>query len=127
MRLEETIIKYKDVRGKTEDLCKPLQKEDYVVQPIYYASPPKWHLAHTTWFFEELILKSNISNYKEFHPDFSFLFNSYYNTVGERTLRAERGNITRPDVEEIMKYRNFVNEHMIEFLSKTSVSEEILA
>lgn len=108
---------YKTVRNRTEELCRPLKTEDYIPQPVVFASPAKWHIAHTTWFFEEMILKNHMSDYKEFHPDFCFLFNSYYNTVGERTFRADRGNITRPGVEEVYQYRAYVNEHMQQLLS----------
>lgn len=108
---------YKNVRKHTEQLCEPLHTEDYVPQPVVYASPPKWHIAHVTWFFEEMILKQFMAGYKEFHPDFCYLFNSYYNTIGERTLRADRGNITRPGVEEVFAYRAYVDKHMHQFLS----------
>jgi len=126
MELSNLLSKYRQVRKKTEEICKPLQQEDYVVQAVYYASPPKWHLAHTTWFFEELILKPNLKNYKVFHRDYSFLFNSYYNTIGERTLRAERGNMTRPGLKEILLYRKFVDENMMEYLLKTKPPVEVL-
>jgi ergothioneine biosynthesis protein EgtB len=89
-----------------------LKTEDYVVQPSPDVSPPKWHLAHTTWFWEEFILSKYISGYKRFHPQFSFLFNSYYNTIGDRVLRPDRGNMSRPAVEEIFAYRHYVDEHM---------------
>lgn len=121
MHLKE---KYLEVRSRTEELCKPLHVEDYVPQPVPFASPPKWHLAHTTWFFEEMILKKNLSSYKEFHPDFGFLFNSYYNTIGERTFRADRGNITRPGVSEVYAYRAYVDESMID-LFKKEISPEL--
>lgn len=111
------LAKYQTIRKRTEELCAPLKTEDYVPQPVVYASPPKWHIAHVTWFFEEMILKQYMDGYKEFHPDFCFLFNSYYNTVGKRTLRAERGNITRPGVEEVFAYRAYVDEHMATYLS----------
>lgn len=105
--------KYLEVRSRTEELCRPLQVEDYVPQVVNYASPPKWHLAHSTWFFEEMILKRNRKAYREYDPDFGFLFNSYYNTIGERTFRADRGNITRPGVSEVYAYRAYVNEEML--------------
>jgi len=125
MNLPNLISNYRRVRNRTEKICEPLKQEDYVVQPIYYASPPKWHLAHTSWFFEEMILKSNLADYKEFNPRFNFLFNSYYNTVGERTIRAERGNITRPGVEEIYSYRKHVDAHMNEYMSQSDIPSEI--
>ncbi|WP_235298015.1 ergothioneine biosynthesis protein EgtB [Portibacter marinus] len=103
---------YQDVRQYTEHLCEPLQLEDYVPQPVIFASPPKWHLAHTTWFFEAFVLEPNLSNYKPFHKDFSFLFNSYYNAAGDRIFRADRGNITRPGVQEVYDYRAYVDKAM---------------
>ena len=116
---------YQEIRQRTADLCAPLKTEDYVPQPVMYASPPKWHIAHVTWFFEELILKQYMDGYIEFHPDFCFLFNSYYNTVGERTLRAERGNITRPGVEEVFAYRAYVDKHMSKYL-QNDVPQEVI-
>ena len=85
-------VVYKDVREHSVNLCKPLQIEDYIPQPVAYVSPTKWHLAHTTWFFEEFVLKSYDKEYLPFNKDYGFLFNSYYNTVGKRVIRADRGN-----------------------------------
>lgn len=116
--------KYTEVRSYTVLLCKPLEIEDYIPQPVDFASPPKWHLAHTTWFFEEMILKKHQPSYQEFHPDYSFLFNSYYNTIGERTMRADRGNMTRPTVAEIYKYRDHVDSAMIHFL-QNGIAKEV--
>lgn len=104
--------KYHHIRKHTEEICAPLQTEDYVPQPVNFVSPPKWHLAHSTWFFEEFILKEHMPDYKIFNEDFSFLFNSYYNNVGTRTFRAERGHITRPTVVQVYKYRNYIDMHM---------------
>jgi len=112
---EPLIDQFKQARNFSIELCKTLELEDYVVQPVVDVSPPKWHLAHTTWFFEELVLKG-LSNYKEFHPDYSYLFNSYYENVGKRVLRPDRGSLTRPSVNEIYKYREYVDNQMIEFL-----------
>lgn len=108
--------KYSKVRNYSEELCSPLEIEDYVPQPVEFGSPPKWHLAHTTWFFEEFILKSYAEGYKLFHPKFSFLFNSYYNNVGNRTTRANRGDITRPTVKEVFAYRHYVDKQMMKLL-----------
>ena len=120
-----SIIKlYETTRNRTEEICAPLKIEDYVPQPSVFASPPKWHLAHTSWFFEEMILKNNLSNYKEFNPHFGFLFNSYYNTIGERTERVNRGLITRPSVEEVYQYRKHVDSHM-EILLQKEINKEI--
>jgi ergothioneine biosynthesis protein EgtB len=98
--------------------------EDYIPQPVVFVSPAKWHIAHTTWFFEEFVLSGNAPGYKRFHPDFAFLFNSYYNSVGERTLRADRGNLTRPTVEEVYAFRAHVDAHMQTFLEQ-DISEDI--
>lgn len=113
MRLKNQFIA---TRKLTESICKPLSIEDYVVQVAVFASPAKWHLAHTTWFFETFILKSFLKDYKEFHPDFNFLFNSYYNNIGNRVFRANRGNLTRPSVDEVYKYRAYVNQFMLMLL-----------
>jgi len=107
--------RFLEIRNKSEAICEPLETEDYVAQPVVDISPPKWHLAHTTWFFETFLLKTYVTAYREFHPKFGFLFNSYYQNVGERVLRHERGNLTRPTVEEVYKYRAYVNEAMMHF------------
>ena len=115
---------YNTTRAHSEFLCKPLSIEDYVPQPAEFVSPPKWHLAHTTWFFEELILKNYIADYKVFHEKYSFLFNSYYNTVGERTNRAQRGDLSRPTVKEIYDYRHYVDSFMRECILENNDNEE---
>lgn len=97
--------------------------EDYVVQIVPFASPAKWHLAHTTWFFETFILKNHVENYVKYDADFSFLFNSYYNNVGERILRTNRGNLTRPSIDKIYAYRKHVDEKMLEFIQYNADSE----
>lgn len=103
---------YNSVRKHTENICQALKTEDFVPQPVNFVSPPKWHLAHSTWFFEQFVLKEHLPDYKVFNDDFSFLFNSYYNTVGKRVFRADRGNITRPGVQEVFEYRAYVDMHM---------------
>jgi len=105
-----------ETRKHTETICLPLETEDYVVQPIADVSPPKWHLGHTTWFFEEFILKVYQPNYTVFKEDFSFVFNSYYETVGKRVIRADRGNMSRPSVQEVYNYRNYVTSALIALL-----------
>ena len=117
-KTESSLIeRYFAVRKYSEFICEPLVIEDYVVQPFPDASPPKWHLAHTTWFFEMFILSPYLKNYQRFHPRYSFLFNSYYEGVGERVLRADRGNLSRPTVGEILEYRSYIDENMIRLLS----------
>lgn len=107
---------YKKVRQRTEAICSPLQIEDYVVQPVVDVSPPKWHIGHTTWFFETFILKPYLMGYQEYDPDYNFVFNSYYESVGNRVIRTDRGNLSRPTVNEIYKYREYVDEAMEKFL-----------
>ena len=114
---------YTEVREQSATICAPLKNEDYSVQPVVDVSPPKWHLAHTTWFFETFVLREHVPGYQEFHPDFNFLFNSYYENVGERTLRPERGFMTRPTVEEVMAYRAHVDENMVVLLQNGEAEE----
>ena len=109
---------YKSVRNRSVQICKPLKTEDYVVQPVVDVSPPKWHLGHTTWFFETFILKPGLEGYKEFDPDYNFVFNSYYETIGARVIRTDRGNLSRPSVEDVYKYRAHVDEGMGKLLGK---------
>ncbi|MDB4920278.1 ergothioneine biosynthesis protein EgtB [Mucilaginibacter sp.] len=107
---------YIKVRKRTEQICSPLQTEDYVVQPVVDVSPPKWHIGHVTWFFETFILKPYFMGYKEYNPDYNYVFNSYYETVGNRVIRTDRGNLSRPTVAEIYKYREYVDDAMVKFL-----------
>ena len=116
--------RYIKVRKHTEKICAPLQTEDYVVQPVVDVSPPKWHIGHTTWFFETFILKPYFMGYQEYNPDFNYVFNSYYETVGNRVIRTDRGNLSRPTVIDIMRYREYVDEAMNKFLCKEP-SEEV--
>jgi len=125
MNLKE---KFKNVREHTQAICSHLSIEDHVVQVAAFASPAKWHLAHTTWFFETFILKPFVPQYKEFHKDFNFLFNSYYNNAGDRVFRANRGNMTRPSVDEVNSYRAYVDQAIQELISGeiTQELEELL-
>lgn len=118
---------YIQVRRHSETICRPLEIEDYVVQPIPDVSPPKWHLGHTTWFFETFILKPNFTAYKEFDPQYNFVFNSYYESVGARVVRTDRGNLSRPSVTDVFKYRAYVDEQMELFLLNNSLSKELAA
>ncbi|MEX2231529.1 MAG: ergothioneine biosynthesis protein EgtB [Cyclobacteriaceae bacterium] len=124
-RQADTVLheKFSAVRQYSTAICAPLKIEDYVVQPAEYVSPPKWHLAHTTWFWEEFILSKYFTKYQRFHAAFSFLFNSYYESVGQRVPRSYRGNMTRPTVDEIVAYRKYVDEHMVQLMR--NASEEV--
>ena len=109
--------KFIEVRRQTLNICSPLKVEDYVVQPVVDVSPPKWHLGHTTWFFETFILIPNKKGYKLFDEAYGFVFNSYYETVGNRVLRTDRGNLSRPSVEEVYQYRAHVEAHMLDYFN----------
>ncbi len=113
--------RYQEVRRFSEALCEPLVAEDYVIQSMPDVSPTKWHLAHTSWFFEAFVLEPTSPGYQPFHPHFSYLFNSYYNAVGERHCRPKRGIVSRPTVEETYRYRAYVDEHMVELLGGADV------
>jgi ergothioneine biosynthesis protein EgtB len=104
--------RYRAVRRATEALCEPLEVEDYVIQSMPEASPAKWHLAHTSWFFETFVLAAHVPGYRPFHPQFAVLFNSYYNAVGPRWPRPVRGLLSRPTVAEVFRYRAAVDERM---------------
>jgi ergothioneine biosynthesis protein EgtB len=104
--------RYRDVRAHTEALCVPLQTEDYVVSTMVDVSPTKWHIAHTSWFFETFVLAPFDPDYVSPNPKYAFLFNSYYVQAGERHCRAQRGLVTRPTVEQVFAYRRHVDEHM---------------
>jgi ergothioneine biosynthesis protein EgtB len=115
---------YRSVRAHTELLCEPLEIEDYIPQPVVDVSPPKWNIAHTTWFFEEMILKKFMPDYEVFDKNFGFLFNSYYNSIGDRTKRDHRGALSRPTVKQVFEYRKYVDAQMIELLGDP-ISNEV--
>jgi len=115
--------RYLKVRKHTEHICAPLQTEDYVVQPTADVSPPKWHIGHTTWFFETFILKPYATDYQEFNTEYNYVFNSYYETVGNRVIRTDRGNLSRPTVIDIMRYRKYVDDAMNKFLCEEPSDE----
>ncbi|NKI30545.1 ergothioneine biosynthesis protein EgtB [Croceivirga thetidis] len=124
MLLTDTLVDFFiATRKHSEELCQPLETEDYVVQPIVDVSPPKWHLGHTTWFFEEFILKPHAKDYTEFDEDFSFVFNSYYETVGKRVVRSDRGNLSRPSVKKVYEYRTYVTTAIIKMFQTEQQSD----
>lgn len=107
---------YADVRRATLELCAPLSPEDCQIQSMPDASPTKWHLAHTTWFFETFVLERWQESFRPFHPDFRVLYNSYYQTVGEQYPRPQRGMVSRPTLREIHDYRAHVDAAVIRLL-----------
>jgi ergothioneine biosynthesis protein EgtB len=102
--------RYQRVRDATVGLCEPLSAEDAAVQSMPDASPAKWHLAHTTWYFETFVLAQARRGYRPFHPQYRYLFNSYYNAIGAQYPRSSRGLLTRPALPEVLDYRRFVDQ-----------------
>lgn len=111
---------FRETRNQTESLCQSLNKEDFVPQPITDVSPPKWHLAHTSWFFEAFILRDYKKGYQDFHPQYNFLFNSYYQNVGDQWDRQQRGFLSRPTVDDIYEFRHAVNDRMEDLIEKVN-------
>ena len=124
---EVLAARYSRIRRVSLEICEPLQTEDFVVQSMPDASPTKWHLAHTSWFFEQFLLKPLLAGYRAFHPDFEYLFNSYYQSVGRMHARPQRGLLTRPTVDEVLRYREYVDEHMQKLLRARPDDEKLLA
>ncbi|WP_369408354.1 ergothioneine biosynthesis protein EgtB [Reyranella humidisoli] len=118
--------RFRAVRSRTEELAAPLSAEDQTVQSMPDASPTKWHLAHTTWFFETFVLRPHASGYRPFDPAFEYLFNSYYEAVGPRHPRPQRGMITRPGAEQVLNYRRYVTGAMLDFLTHDRRCDELV-
>ncbi|MGE3521404.1 MAG: ergothioneine biosynthesis protein EgtB [Candidatus Dadabacteria bacterium] len=114
---------YKTVRDFSFFLSAPLETEDFVIQSMPDVSPTKWHLAHTSWFFETFVLSKAVKEYRSPSPQYAYLFNSYYIQAGERHLRPKRGLISRPTVRETFDYRRHVDEHMMRFFAEASEKE----
>lgn len=114
---------FRAVREQTEALVAPLEPEDVGLQVAPHASPPKWHLGHTSWFFETFLLAPHLPNYTAFHPQYSFVFNSYYEQVGKRQDRAKRGDLSRPLLRDVMAYREHVTNAVSELMSMSATPE----
>ena len=119
--------RYSRIRSSTTAICAPLATEDYVAQSMPDASPAKWHLAHTSWFFEQFILRARVPRYRVFHPRYEYLFNSYYQSVGRMHDRPQRGLLTRPTVSEILQYRAHVDTHMHTLLEHRADDDKLIA
>ena len=124
--MESEINRFLRIREITEEIVSPLETEDFVVQPIEDVSPPKWHLAHTTWFFENFILVKFLTNYQLFDDQFAYLFNSYYESQGDRILRNTRGSLSRPTTARIFEYRKHVDKAMKLLFEKQHLMHEEL-
>lgn len=114
---------YREVREFTHSIADPLETEDYVIQAAEFASPAKWHLAHTSWFFETFVLEKFLSDFKSMHPQYAYFFNSYYLQTGVPFTRAKRGVLSRPTVKEVYVYREYVDEQIAAFIN--SAGEDI--
>ncbi len=119
------VERFASVRATTRDLAAPLSDEDCAIQSMPDASPVKWHLAHTTWFFETFILARHDPQRKPFHPAFRVLFNSYYNSVGEKHPRPQRGLLSRPSLSDVLEYRSQVDAEMVALLGGRELAEEL--
>lgn len=117
---------YEQIRNHTEDLARALSAEDQCIQSMEDASPAKWHRAHTTWFFEQFVLLPHAADYRVFDPAFQFLFNSYYEAVGERQPRPERGLITRPEGARVTAYRAHVDTAMRELIERGGAPADLV-
>ncbi|WP_419918234.1 ergothioneine biosynthesis protein EgtB [Candidatus Poriferisocius sp.] len=115
----DLLVAYRAVRSYTDALAAPLSSEDQCIQSMPDVSPTKWHRAHVTWFFETFLLKPHLDGYVDFDPAFGYLFNSYYETVGRRHPRPERGNLSRPSCAEVDSYRAYVDLAMAELLARS--------
>lgn len=111
------------VRHATEKLCQPLSPEDQMVQSCAEASPVKWHLAHTSWFFETFVLREFLFDYRPFHPDFGWLFNSYYRSLGEHPEKKLRASFSRPSLDEVHSYRKHVEQGIVQLLAHSNDAE----
>ncbi|MGZ8241189.1 MAG: ergothioneine biosynthesis protein EgtB [Methylobacter sp.] len=114
---QELIAFYQCIRNASAPICRPLNMDDYQLQSIVETSPPKWHLAHVTWFFETFVLQDFLPDYRPFNPAYGYLFNSYYQTVGAMHERAKRGLLSRPTVEQVYHYRADIDKRMMDLLS----------
>ena len=119
--------RFDQVRAATRALAAPLSAEDCAIQSMPDASPAKWHLAHTTWFFETFVLEREAPGRKPFHPAFRMLFNSYYNAVGDRHPRPQRGLLSRPGLDEVLRYRTQVEQEVAQLLQARTLAPETLA
>ncbi len=121
----QLIAKFQQLRQVTLKICNPIEHEDYVVQPSSEVSPPKWHLGHTSWFFEEVILKKYLDGYVTFNSQYGTLFNSYYKAVSQHTIQSERGYLSRPTLAEILRYRAHVDSELTRLLNEVPLTETL--
>jgi ergothioneine biosynthesis protein EgtB len=122
---EELLHRYRAVRAFTTRMCEGMEAEDFVIQSSPDVSPTKWHLAHTTWFFEAFVLQPFAEGYQVLNAEYSYLFNSYYNAVGEQFCRPRRGQLSRPTVREVFEYRRYVDDHMEDLIRSCTDADRL--
>src|SRR6185436_3270229 len=115
---------YKEVRARTMEIVAPLEIEDYVIQTAEFMSPPRWHIGHTSWFFET-VLQAHQPGYRVYSDEYLYYFNSYYEGFGERIARPKRGTKSRPTVKDTVAYRKHIDEQMLEFLESVKNNLEL--
>lgn len=120
---QHLIDRFTEVRNESTRLVEPLETEDFVIQAMANTSPTKWHLAHTSWFFEIFVLEKAIDSYKSMHPQYAYLFNSYYLQTGKPHTRSKRGLLSRPTVRKIFEYREYINKKIRGYLEKAGEEE----
>jgi ergothioneine biosynthesis protein EgtB len=123
MTRNNLIAFFHEVRRLTEDICQPLTVEDHVIQPVMDVSPPKWHMGHTSWFFEAMFLDKMIENYRWVNQQYPFVFNSYYESFGQRIDRNTRGHMSRPTLAETLEYRSIITERMCELIDSVDEAQ----
>lgn len=126
MPLDDLLVRFAAIRKKTEHICASLLPEDTVLQPSDDVSPPKWHLAHTSWFFEFFVLQAQQTPFTPFNTNYFTLFNSYYEGAGERTIRGKRGDLSRPSFEEILAYRHHVTSEISTLIEENNLPGDAL-
>ena len=122
---DKIFSQFRKVRRMTIELCEPLEIEDYVVQTESFMSPPRWHLGHVTWFYDQL-LKKYFKDYKPYKQDFSFYLNSYYQAFGKPFNKSRRGTISRPTVKETIEYWNYINREVSRFFDSAEMKLNVL-
>ncbi|MDH3208110.1 MAG: ergothioneine biosynthesis protein EgtB [Gemmatimonadota bacterium] len=122
---DDLLTRYRAVRTFSERMCQGMEAEDFVIQSMPDVSPTKWHLAHTTWFFEAFVLIPHEPGYQPLNAEYNYLFNSYYNTIGEQFCRPRRGQISRPTVREVTEYRHYVDERIAALIERLDADGRI--
>ena len=125
-KINELLLNIKVLRNQTSKLVEKLEIDDQVVQTANYVSPIKWHLGHTSWFFEKFVLAKYCKNYKLFSKNYDFIFNSYYETISHFNMRENRGNLSRPSLSEVNSYRSYVNKNLDQLFDIHDVNLENL-